>query len=261
MENFWGSIATQLGGDKVCVRSVIVSPDTDPHAYEPKPTDARLIAGARYVIVNGAGYDPWAAKLLDANPVAGRTVLTIADLVGKKVGDNPHIWYSPGFVGKVINRISADLGVILARDASYFDQQKTGYTTVALKDYFDTINTIRQKYRGTPVGASESIFVYLSDALGLDLISPPEYLKAISEGTDPSASDKATVDQQIASKSIKIFVFNAQNSTKDVAALVDKAKAKKIPVAEVTETLTPANTTFQDWQTRQLKRLLTALGG
>src|ERR1700730_76931 len=79
MENFWGSIATQLGGDRVCVRSVIVSPDTDPHAYEAKPSDARLIAGARYVIANGAGYDPWVPKLIGANPVSGRVVLTVGD--------------------------------------------------------------------------------------------------------------------------------------------------------------------------------------
>ena len=261
MENFWGSIATQLAGDKVCVRSIIVSPDTDPHAYEAKPSDARLIAGARYVILNGAGYDPWAPKLLDANPVAGRTVLTVADLVGKRVGDNPHLWYSPEYVGKVIDRINTDLDTIDPGDASYFDQQKSQYKTVALREYFETVNTIKQKYHGTPVGASESIFVYISDALGLDLLTPPEYLKAISEGTDPSASDKATVDRQIASKSIKVFVFNTQNSTKDVAALVDKARAQKIPVAEVTETLTPAGATFQDWQTRQLKGLLAALGG
>lgn len=261
MENFWGSIATQLGGDRVCVRSIIVSPNTDPHAYEPKPSDARLIASARYVIVNGSGYDPWAPKLLGANPVSGRTVLTIAELVGKRVGDNPHLWYSPGYVDKVIDRINADLDAISPPDASYFDQQKTQYRTVGLKEYLDTINTIRQKYHGTPVGASESIFAYLSDALGLDLLTPNQYLKAISEGTDPSASDKATVDQQITNRSITVFVYNTQNSTKDVSALVGRAKALKIPVAEVTETLTPAGATFQEWQTRQLKGLLAALGG
>jgi zinc/manganese transport system substrate-binding protein len=260
-ENFWGSIASQLGGDKVCVRSIIVNPDTDPHAYEAKPSDARLIASARYVIVNGAGYDPWAPKLVGANPVSGRTVLTVADLVGKKEGDNPHLWYSPDYVNHVIEKITSDLAVVDPPDASYFDQQKTQYRTLGLKDYLDTIGTIKQKYQGTPVGATESIFVYISDALGLSLITPPEYMKAISEGTDPTPADKATVEQQIASKSIKVFVFNSQNSTKDVVALVDKARAQKIAVVAVTETLTPAGATFQDWQTKQLKGLLAALGG
>ena len=94
-ENFWGSIATQVGGDHAHVTSLIVNPDTDPHDYEPTPADAKLIAGAKYVIVNGAGYDAWALKLLAANPVAGRVVLTIGDFIGKKEGDNPHMWYSP----------------------------------------------------------------------------------------------------------------------------------------------------------------------
>jgi zinc/manganese transport system substrate-binding protein len=260
-ENFWGSIATQLGGDRVCVRSIIVNPDTDPHAYEAKPSDARLIAGARYVIVNGAGYDPWAPKLIAANPVPGRVLLTVGDLVGKKEGDNPHLWYSPDYVARVIDRINTDLDAVDPRDAAYFDQQKSRYLSVGLKDYLGTLAAIKQRYHGTPVGATESIFAYVADATSLNLITPPEYMKAISEGTDPSAADKAVIEQQISRRSIKVFVFNSQNSTKDVVALVDKARAQKIPVAQVTETLSPVGATFQDWQTKQLQGLLAALGG
>ena len=261
VENSWGSIANQLGGDRVCVRSFIVNPDTDPHAYEAKPSDARLIATAQYVIVNGAGYDPWAPKLIAANPVSGRRVLTVGELVGKKEGDNPHLWYSPDYVARVIEKINADLDALDPQDASYFDEQKTQYLTVGLKDYLGTLATIRLKYHGTPVGATESIFVYLADALDLNLVTPPDYMKAVSEGTDPSAADKATIERQISNRSIKVFVFNSQNSSKDVVALVDKARAQKIPVAQVTETLTPAGATFQGWQTRQLQGLLAVLGG
>ncbi|HEV1991403.1 MAG TPA: zinc ABC transporter substrate-binding protein [Candidatus Dormibacteraeota bacterium] len=260
-ENFWGSIATQVGGDHAHVTSVIVNPDTDPHDYEPTPADAKLIAGARYVIVNGAGYDSWAPKLLAANPVSGRIVLTVGDFIGKKEGDNPHMWYSPAYVERVVDKIASDLAAIDSGDASYFDQQKTAYKTTGLMAYHDTINAIKTKYKGTPVGATESIFSYMATDTGLNLITPSDYLKAISEGTDPSPSDKATVLQQIRGKKIKVFVFNSQNSTPDVKSLVDKARAQGIPVARVTETLAPANVTFQDWQTNQLKELLAALGG
>lgn len=260
-ENFWGSIAAQLGGDRTCVNSIIVNPDTDPHDYEAKPADARLIAGARYVIVNGAGYDPWAPKLLSANPAQGRTVLTVGDFVGKKAGDNPHMWYSPTYVDQVIDKITSDLESLDSRDASFFDQQKTRYKTVALKDYSDTIATIKQKYHGTPVGATESIFSYLAESLSLGLLTPSGYLKAISEGTDPTAADKAAVEQEIATRSIKVFVFNSQNSTPEVVSLVNKARAQNIRVVQITETLTPTNLSFQDWQTEQLKALLVALGG
>src|SRR5579884_1088416 len=65
-ENFWGSIASQLGDSKVTVQSIIVNPDTDPHSYEPTASDARTLASAQLVIVNGIGYDLWASKLLAA---------------------------------------------------------------------------------------------------------------------------------------------------------------------------------------------------
>src|SRR5205823_3091812 len=83
-ENFWGSIAAQLGGKRVEVTSVITSPATDPHDYEPSAVDARTMAGAKLVLVNGVGYDTWARRLVDANPVHDRIVLTVGDLVGVK---------------------------------------------------------------------------------------------------------------------------------------------------------------------------------
>ncbi|MBV9730786.1 MAG: zinc ABC transporter substrate-binding protein, partial [Pseudonocardiales bacterium] len=88
-ENFWGSIATQVGGEHVTVNSIITNPDTDPHSYEPTPADGRALATAQYVIENGIGYDPWAAKLVDANPAPARLVLNVGDLVGVKEGGNP----------------------------------------------------------------------------------------------------------------------------------------------------------------------------
>src|SRR3954452_18247423 len=104
-ENFWGSIASQLGGSKVHLTSVITSPATDPHDYEPTAADARTIAGARMVIVNGVGYDPWAQKLIAANPASGRTVLTVGDLVGIEPGGNPHRWYSPANMQQTVAAI------------------------------------------------------------------------------------------------------------------------------------------------------------
>jgi len=260
-ENFWGSIASQIGGDKVHLTSIIDNPDADPHDYEPTPNDARLIARAGYVIANGAGYDPWAPKLAAANPVASRKMLVIAELAGLQEGGNPHMWYAPDIVARVIDRITDDLKKLDSSNAGYFDQSSADFKATGLKDYHNTIAAIRQKYTSTPVGASESIFAYMAPALGLNLITPPAYLKAISEGTDPSAADKVTVDQQVTGKKIKVFVFNSQNSTPDVASVVNKAKAACFPVAETTETLIPASASFQVWQTNQLKALLAALGG
>ena len=258
-ENFWGSIATQLAGSHATVRSIITNPQTDPHAYEPTASDARAIAGADFVIENGAGYDPWAQKLIDANPSNSRALLDVGKLNGVAEGGNPHMWYSPTFVRKVIDAITAQLQRLDSADTSYFTSRHDTYVTTGLKQYDDLRAAIKQRYSGTPVGATESIFAYLAPDLGLNLISPPGFLKAISEGTDPTAADKASMDSQIASKQIKVLVFNSQNSTPDVQALVDKARAKGIPVTSVTETLDPADLTFQDWQSKQLQALLDAL--
>ena len=260
-ENFWGSIAAQLGGDRVRVTSVIVNPDTDPHAYEARPADARTMAQARYVIVNGVGYDPWAPKLLAANPVPGRAVLDVGQMLGKKGGDNPHLWYSPEYVRRVVNRITADLKTLDPAGASFYDLRNADYRTIGLHDYNGAIAAVQLRYALAPVGATESIFAYLAPALGLKLITPPGYMRSVSEGTDTSAADKATVQAQIAQRQLKLLVFNSQNTTPEVNAVVDSARAARIPVTSVTETMVPQGATFQAWQTAQLQALLRALGG
>ncbi|WP_414168459.1 metal ABC transporter solute-binding protein, Zn/Mn family [Streptoverticillium reticulum] len=258
-ENFWGSIATQLGGDRVHVTSIISNPDTDPHDYEPKAADARTVAGARYAIVNGIGYDAWADKLLAANPAGGRAELKVGDLVGVKEGGNPHRWYSPDDVHKVIEKITEDYKKADPADAAYFDQQKTAYETKDLAPYTKLISEIKSKYADTPIGASESIVTPLSEGLGLKMLTPETFLDAMSEGTDPTAKDKAAIDDQIKHQQIKVYVYNSQNSTPDVQAQVKEAKDAGIPVATVTETLAPASTTFQQWQTAQLQGIEEAL--
>jgi zinc/manganese transport system substrate-binding protein len=258
-ENFWGNLAEQLGGARVKVASIIDNPDADPHDYEPTAADARTVASARLAIVNGVGYDAWADKLVAANPAADRIVLNVGDLVGVKAGGNPHRWYSATDVRKVIDQITADYKRLDAADAAFFDRQHDTVVNTNLKDYFRLIDQIRTTYAGTPVGASESIFTPLAEATGLKLLTPESFLDAISEGGDPTAADKATIDDQIAHKRIKVYVYNSQNATPDVRAEVNAARAAGIPVTTVTETLTPAGATFQDWQVAQLTALKQAL--
>jgi len=258
-ENFWGSIASQLGGNRVQVNSVITNPATDPHDYEPTAADARTIAGARMVVVNGIGYDPWADKLIAANPISGRIVLNVGDLVGIKPGGNPHRWYSPPDVQLMIDSIVRDYDKLDPEDSGYFAQQKTRLEAKGLAQYKQLIATIRHKYSGVPVGASESMFAPLAQALGLKVLTPPTFLKAISEGTEPTAGDKTTIDRQIGQKQIKVWVFNSQNSTPDVKRITDAARKRGIPVATITETLVPASASFQDWQSRQLQEFAVAL--
>jgi len=118
-ENFWGSIALQLGGAHAGVQSIIVNPAQDPHSYEPTTADARAMASAQLAIVNGVGYDPWASKLLAANPVPGRVALTVGSLFGLHEGDNPHRWYDPSEVLQVARAITAALSELDPHHAGY----------------------------------------------------------------------------------------------------------------------------------------------
>jgi zinc/manganese transport system substrate-binding protein len=257
-ENFWGSIAAQLGGRHVAVTSIVTNPNTDPHEYESSSADARAFATADYVILNGAGYDDWGQKLLSGNPSQSRRVFTVADLVNKKAGDNPHFWYKPDWVEKVADRITADYLALDSADAPYFTQQREAFRT-ALTPYHDAITQIRSTFSGVAVGSTESIFVYMAQALGLKLISPPDFMQAISEGNDPPAQTVAEFQDQLTHRQVKVLVYNTQTSTPITDNLKQLAAKNGIPVVGISETVAPTTATFQDWQLRQLNALQAAL--
>jgi zinc/manganese transport system substrate-binding protein len=258
-ENFWGSLAAQLAGTKAAVTSVIVNPGTDPHSYEPNAHDARTTAGAQLAIVNGIGYDNWAPKLLAASPLGGRVVLNVGELLGLHEGDNPHQWYSPSSVRRVVEQIVADYDALDPGAAAYFAERKQAFLTSDLARYDALRRQIRASYAGTPVGYSESIFRPLGEDLGLRLLTPYSFAKAIAEGTDISAQDKQTTDRQARERLIKIWIFNSQNVTPDVQRINDIVREQKIPIATVTETLSPESDSFEQWQVAELEGIARAL--
>lgn len=257
-ENFWGSIVSQLGGSQVSVTSIVSDPNADPHGYESSASNARAFATAQYVVINGAGYDHWAEKLLSANQSSDRKVFTIADLLGKHEGDNPHFWYSPDYVEKVADQITKDLTSVDSADAAYYTQQRAAFET-SLRPYHDRIAAIKQQFPAKKVAATESIFVYMADALGLNLISPPEFMKAVAEGNDPPADTVTAFQQQIQGNQATVLIYNQQTSTDVTNNLRQMATAQKIPVVGVTETIQPPDTSFQSWMVAELNDLQNAL--
>lgn len=258
-ESFWGSIAAQLAGARASVSSIIVNPATDPHSYQPTAGDARAIASANMVIFNGVGYDGWAPQLLHASPGEGRVVLDIGHSLGLAEGANPHRWYYPADVRAVIARILAAYDRLDPADATYFAARARQLETVSLARYDALRAEIRARYAGVPVGYSESIFQGLGEDLGLRLLTPPGFVRAITEGTDVTAQEKQTVDRQALTHQISVWVFNSQNVTPDVQRVNQLVLAAHIPIAIVTETLAPASATFEQWQVAQLEGLLRAL--
>jgi zinc/manganese transport system substrate-binding protein len=257
VENQYGSIVRQLGGQGVRVKSIIADPSADPHEYQANAQTLKDYHTAQLVVQNGLGYDDFSGKIIETLSPRPR-VITAGDVVGLKVGDNPHVWYDPAAIDKVAQAITAALKELNPQGAASFDAQAQTFQK-ALTPYDDAIARIRSQYHGTPIGATETVFAYMAEATGLDLISPAKLMDAIAEGNAPSAQDVATFEDQIHNHGIKVLVYNKQTITNLTTRLQDLARAEHIPVVGVTETMVPADTAFQAWQVEQLKALEEAL--
>ena len=259
-ERTWGAIAASLGGPAVHVTSIISSPAVDPHSYEPEAADARAVAGAKVVIVNGLGYDTWASQLVAADGASGQRRLNVGGLLGLRGGTNPHRWYDPSDVVRVADAMTAAFTAAVPRDAATFATLHRRFVVAELHGYFAAIDGIRHRYAGVPIGASESIVVPMASALDLRLITPARLMRAVSDGADVSAADMATAERQIQQREIRVWVLNTQNSTPNIQILTAMAHTAGIPVVTMTEMPDPATAGFGAWQTRQLRALATALG-
>jgi len=257
-ENFWGSLAMQLGGSHVHVTSVVADPNADPHEYTSSVATARAFATADYVILNGAGYDSWGDKLLSASSNKNRAVLNVADLLGKKEGDNPHFWYNPAYVNQTVAQMERDL-IKLDPDNTVYYQQQYAKLQASLDGYQSRIAHIKTQFGDTKVAATEDIFAYLASAAGLDLISPPAFIQAVAEGNDPPTNSVVQFQQQLQSTQPKVLVYNQQTVTPLTDSVKKLAAQHHIPVIGVTETIQPPNTSFQDWMNAQVIKLENAL--
>ncbi len=257
-ENFWGSLVSQIGGSHARVLSIVSDPNADPHEYESNAGDARAVSSADYVIENGAGYDSWMDKLLSASNNPNQKVLNVADLLGKKEGDNPHMWYSPTYVNTVIAQMEQNLISIDPADTAYYQAR---YKTLqsSLAGYQGRVAAIKQQYSGVEVASTESIFAYLADAAGLDLVSPPAFIDAVAEGNDPPAASVVEFENQLKSGKIRVLVYNEQTVTPLTQSMKALAANEQIPVIGVTETIQPPDASFQEWMNAELISLQNAL--
>jgi zinc/manganese transport system substrate-binding protein len=257
-ENFWGSLIQQLGGTHVQVLSIVSDPNADPHEYESNAADARAIANANMVIVNGVGYDDWALKLIAANNNPNQVVLNVGELVGVPDGSNPHLWYDPAYVNETVYQMYLDLVKIDPADAGYYEQQYAALNA-SLAEYNGRIAEIRQQFAGTEVASTESIFVYLGNATGLDVVSPPEFMDAVAEGNDPSPQSIVEFENQLESGNVSVLVYNEQTVTPLTTQMKQIAAENNVTIVGVTETIQPPDVPFQVWMNGELLQLQNAL--
>ena len=259
-ENFWGDIARQIGGDTVQVTSIISDPNTDPHQYESSARDGAAIAGASFVIQNGAGYDEFINKLLAATPKSHREVLDVATVVGAGHDANPHLWYSPDYVLKAAQAIQEQLAT---EDPAHAAAYRSNLATFRQgeQQVVDVIDEIKSKYDGQAIAYTERVPGYLVEAAGLRLGTPASFSKAIEDDSDPSPADVAAFDAALKDHKVKALLYNAQVTSPTTQRLKDLARSNGVPIVGVTETMPPGAQNFQTWQADQARALLEALGG
>jgi zinc/manganese transport system substrate-binding protein len=258
-ENFYGDIVRQLGGGHVSVISILSDPNVDPHEYESDVQDSLDVSQAQLVIENGADYDAWMDKLLAASPNPDRIVLTASKLVVDKLPDNPHFWYSLDNIKAISRAITALLEKFDPADKDNFEAALATFQQ-SLSPIQQKIDGLKSKYAGTPVGLTETIYLYQSVPIGLNVLTPFDFEKAIAEGNDPPADTVVTADDQISRHAIKVLIYNVQTVTPLTTNLEDAARKNNIPIVPVSETMPPGKN-YQSWMLDQLNALQQALGG
>jgi zinc/manganese transport system substrate-binding protein len=255
-EGFYGEVATAIGGDRVTVETVAISPDADPHDFAPPPSVARAVADAEVVIMNGLEYDHWMEGLLEASPDDDRVVLDVAALVGAQEGGNPHLWYDPRAVPALAGALTATLSAADPDGAGQYQSRFNDYAA-SLQELNQKIETIRDRYAGTEVAASEPVFGLMADALGLKMLGG-DFQLAIMNETEPSARAIAEVEDNLRSGRAKVLFYNSQVVDPLTERLLAVAEEAGVPVVAVTESM-PDGKTYVGWMLDQLDATAKAL--
>jgi zinc/manganese transport system substrate-binding protein len=257
-ENFYGDIVQQLGGPAVKVTSIISDPNADPHEYESSSDNAKAVAAAQLVIENGVGYDSFMDKLLSASPNKHRTVINAGDLLGKKEGDNPHVWYDVSGIEQIADKVTQSLQALDPAASDDFAMRNQRFKD-SLQPLLDRMSAVKSKYGGAHLTQTEPVFGYMGDALGLQ-VDDGEFQHAIEEGTDPSPQAVAMINQELTSHSVKALLYNSQTTSPVTTKVKMTATQSGVPIVGVSE-LEPPKMTYQSWMLSQVDALQKALGG
>jgi len=257
-ENFYGDIAGQIAGAQAQITSIMSDPNIDPHEYESNVDNAKSVADANLVIENGSGYDTWMDKLLSASPNPSRIVITGYDVALVHLPENEHVWYNVDNTEAIAKAIR---DALVKLDPAHTADFNANFTTFAqsLTQIRDKMAEIKANYQGTPVGLTETVYLYQALPMGSRSLPPFAFQKAIAEGNDPPVDAALAAEAQVTGKKMKALIYNAQTVNKITTKLLNEAKAEGIPVVPVTETM-PPGMHYQSWMLDQLNQLERAFG-
>jgi zinc/manganese transport system substrate-binding protein len=190
--------------------------------------------------------------------VARAAMVNAGTVVGKRAGDNPHVWYGPDYVDSVARDHRAaqraravGVRILRARATAWHE---------TMRRYYDEVSTLGAGIAGNvSCAATEPVFDYMAKAVGLVDRTPPGFRRAASNGADPSPADLHDFEQSLSDGSVDVLVVNEQTSGAVPDQLRSAAKRAGVPVVEVTEA-PPDGSTFEAWQLSQLGALAKAVG-
>lgn len=251
--DFYGEVAKKVVGNKGTVTSLIDNPAIDPHDYEPTTNTAKKVSQADITVANGLGYDSWMNKL---NKKDSDSFIKIGeDIMSKKTGDNPHIWYQPETMPRYAKYLAAQLAKKQPKNKAYFEKNAKDYiaTLKPVQKEITKLQNISSRLTNKNVYVSEPVFDYSVQALGFK-VKNKQFEEAVENGTDPTPSTIKEMHRGIKNHQIAFFVLNSQTDSKLINNLVSMAKKNNIPVLKVTETL-PKGKNYQQWMLSQYQAL------
>ncbi len=255
-ESVYADMARQVAGPSMPVTAILRNPAGDPHQFEPSPSVARAVANAGIVIENGIGYDSWIERLLAETSNPNQRRIVVADLLHRRPGDNPHLWYDPAAMPALVRVLTHTLVLAVPADSAAITTRAEA-ALASLAALQSRILALREKLAGMRVAATEPVFGPMLSALGL-VDRHARFELAVMNGTEPRAGDVAFIEDDLRAHRIRALITNAQATDTEAARLAGVAQAEGIPLVAITETLPPGKT-YQEWISAELSALETAL--
>ncbi len=205
-----GDFVRNVGGDRVSV-ATLVGPDSDAHVYSPTPADAKKIADARLIFINGLGFEGWLPRLVKSAGGKATVVTATSGIAPLKLGSDadPHAWQSVANAKIYVGNISDALAAVDPGSAQVFRANAEAYLAKldALdREIRDAIAKIPENRR--KVISTHSAFGYFAAAYGVEFIAPV----GVSTESEPSARDIAGIITQVRSAKIPaVFLENVSD--------------------------------------------------
>ena len=202
-----GDFVRNVGGDRVSVIT-LVGPEGDVHVYAPSPADARKIADAKLLVINGLGLEGWLPRLLQASGSKAPIITATEGIAPLKSGldADPHAWQSVANAKIYVANIRDALASVDPADAEVFSSQAQTY--LGKLDALD--REVREAIAKIPpsrrkVISTHDSFGYFASAYGVEFIAPV----GVSTESEASARDIAAIIRQIKNEKIAaVFLEN-----------------------------------------------------